>query len=763
MRIKARQERWLFAACVFLACGVALAWPWLSGRVTIPWDAKAHFYPQFAHLARAIAAHDGVGWTPNVFAGSPQIADPQSLIFAPFYHLAALFFPSPSFALADGVLFAMLAAGGFGLFLYFQDRGWGAAGALVAALSFAFGGAAAWRLQHVGQVMSLAWFPLALFALSRALDRGSLAWGALAGALAGCMAAGRDQVAWLQTLMLTGFAVWRLFGGDVAANARRFVRPLAGGMVAGIAVAGLPVLFTLALAAHSNRPELALGEVVKGSLHPASLLTLFSANLFGVDGPLALFWGPPSPAWGETNLFLARNMGTLYLGALPVAAIFAARWRGADRDILYWAIAAIALAAYALGRYTPAFEILFRLPGADLWRRPADAAFPLCAILSLLGGYGVHRIVDEGRARIGRALLVVLLALGAGVWVAVDKGRLGAAAPVLTLASGLFLVALAALGWARRSAAARPRRAIAALGLLLAVDLAISNGPNESTALPPADFDMLRPRTDNTTIALLKERLAASAAPDRRDRVELAALGFAWPNAGMVHGFDHDLGYNPIRLDLFSAFANAQDHVALPEQRTFSKAFPSYRSIAADLMGLRYIATGVPAERIDPRLRPGDLNFVARTADAYVYENPRAFPRVFVAAQAQRADFAALLRAGDWPDVDYRRTVLVEGAGDAAERRPATARLARYSNVEIVVDLDAPDGGFLVLSDIYHPWWFASVDGVETRIERANVAFRAVRLKPGAKQVRFRFDALSGLFGQMRTEGVLFRGAKAKL
>ena len=46
--------------------------------------------------------------------------------------------------------------GGLGIILYFRDRGWHAAGALVAALAFAFGGAASARLQHTGQVISLA-------------------------------------------------------------------------------------------------------------------------------------------------------------------------------------------------------------------------------------------------------------------------------------------------------------------------------------------------------------------------------------------------------------------------------------------------------------------------------------------------------------------------------------------------------------------------------------------------------------------------------
>ena len=753
-----RRASWAWGAGLFVLAAFALAWPWISGAVTIPWDAKAHFYPQFVHLARALASGQGAFWTPNIFAGWPLIADPQSLIFAPFYLAAAALGPAPSFALADMALFAMLALGGAGFFLYFRDRGWGAVGALTAALAFAFGGSAAWRIQHVGQVMSLAWFPLALFALARALDRGSLWWGAGAGLLAACMVAGRDQVAWLQTLLLIGFVGWRLFAAPgLAAHARGFVKPLGGGLIAGGLAAAAPVLFTLALAAHSNRPELIFSEVVKGSLHPASLLTLLSANLFGVDGPLALFWGPPSPAWGETNLFLARNMGALYLGALPLASILAARWRGADRDILYWAFAAIVLLAYALGRYTPAFAWLFHLPGADLWRRPADATFPLCALLALLGGYGVHRIVDEGASRIWRAALALVCAFGAAVWVALDKNRLAQALPPLALAAALYAAALLALLWLRDHGAERPRRALLALALLLGADLALSNKPNESTALAPSDYDMLRPDTANTTIAVLKERLAAGAAPDRRDRVELAGLGFAWPNAGMVHGFDHDLGYNPLRLDLFAAFTNAQDHVALPEQRTFSKAFPSYRSIAADLIGLRYIATGVPVERIDPALKPGDLNFIARTADAYIYENPRAFPRVFVAVNAHAVDFAALLQDGAWPDVDYRQTVLLEGETDHAPRRPAAARLVQYSNTLVRVGLDAPDGGWLVLGDMFHPWWSCAVDGVDAPILRANGIFRAVRLGPGAKEALFRFAPGAGLVAELGREGLFFR------
>ena len=60
------------------------------------------------------------------------------------------------------------------LMLLFRDRGWHPVGAVAAALAFAFGASAAWRIQHVGQMLSLSYWPIALWLLLRALERGSL-------------------------------------------------------------------------------------------------------------------------------------------------------------------------------------------------------------------------------------------------------------------------------------------------------------------------------------------------------------------------------------------------------------------------------------------------------------------------------------------------------------------------------------------------------------------------------------------------------------
>ena len=320
-----------------------------------------------------------------------------------------------------------------------------------------------------------------------------------------------------------------------------------------------------------------------------------------------------------------------------------------------------------------------------------------------------------------------------------------------------FTAAAAALIWAMPRLATNPLLAVVVLAGVTTVDLAYNNGPSSSTAQPPAMYDVLEPGTRNATIAILKSKVVADAT--RRDRIELAGLGFHWPNASLTHSLENTLGYNPLRLALYSAATGAEDHVGLPDQRKFSPLFPSYRSQLANLLGLRFIATGAPIETMDPRLKAGDLPLLARTTDGYIYENEQAFPRVLFATEARATDFDRMLADGVWPDVDLRTTVLLERApplqrssatGAVAPRRPGSVRIVSYRNTEVALEADSPDGGFVVLNDLWHPWWFAEIDGKPAPILRANVLFRAVAVPPGRHTVRFVFRPVAGAWAQMR-------------
>ncbi len=759
VEFKVRKAQYGFVVALLLAATLILDWPWLSGRFVVPWDAKAHFWPQLIFLTHAFGSGESPYWTPNVFAGFPQIADPQSLVFSPPFLLLALLDPAPSFREADLVVFAMLLAAGTGMVLIFRDRGWHPLGALTAALAFEFGGSASWRIQHTGQVVSLCWFVLALWLISRALDRHSIRWGLASGVAAGFMIIGRDQTAFLSMLVLAGYVCYRVFAGaGVLPRLRSYFPALASALASGIAISALPIALSIAFATQSNRPHISFETAAAGSLHPANFLTALVSDLYNTAG--TNYWGPTnSPIWGpqEKDFILARNMGDVYFGALPFLALICfgfARGAAFARDVRYFTIAGVMLFLYALGSYSPFFKLAFYFPGTDIFRRPADATFPLGALVALLAGYSLHRFIvgtvpAQRRQRVMEAIVIAAL-FSACVLVAWWLGHFVEALVPLGVSLIFIVLAAVAIGLVKWLTPQRPALAMLLLFIAIAFDLGTSNKPNASTALPPDVYDMLRPDTNNETVRLLKRRLAENLDPNRRDRVELAALGFAWPNASLVHGFDHDLGYNPLRLKIYADASGAGDQVAIPEQRKFTPLMPSYRSVFADLLGLRYIATGVPVEQIDPRLQPGDLVAIARTPDGFVYENKRALPRVLFADRAIIADFKHMLASGEWPAEDFSHTVLIEGPVEQSSRKPGTARLVVYRNTEVVIEANSPDGGWIVLNDVWHPWWQVEVDGARAELLRANVVFRAVAVPPGLHRVNFSFQPLRGLWDQIK-------------
>lgn len=736
---------------------LALGWPWLSGSVTIPWDAKATFQPQIQFLAHSLADGQSPFWLPYAFSGHPQVADPQAMIFSPPFLLLSLLTPAPSLWAVDMTVLAMVLAGSAALMLWFRDQDWHWAGALVAALAFGYGASMAWRIQHIGQVLSLAYLPMAMVCLDRALARRSITYGTVAGAVAACIVLGRDQVALLVIYFLVGFTLWRLLSTVRPADAvRASLLPLSTGAAVAAALIAVPVLLTALLAEDSNRPSIDFLGAGRGSLHPALLLTMIAPEIFGASGRMEDYWGPPSFAWPDSGIFLAQNMGQLYIGAIPIVLLILATMRGRlwAKEIRFFTIAAGLFLIYALGWYTPVFRLFYEiLPGVSLYRRPADATFMIGALAAILAGYSAHRLFKEPLAELNRRHVMIVLgiiatafeiALLLGWWL----GRLPNLMVPLGTAAISFTAGAGVLAIARRRIPLQPALAATAIVVFMVADLATNNGPNGSSALPPATYDVLQPTTTNETIAILKRKTVRS--DTRRDRIELAGLGFHWPNASLTHGLENTLGYNPIRLGLYSAATGAEDTVSLPDQRKFSPLFPSYRSTLANLLGLRFIATGAPIETIDRTLKPGDLPLVARTADGYVYENSAAMDRVLFATQAKSVDFDRMLRDGVWPDADLRSTVLLEQTSTAAvPRQQGSARVLSYRNTDVVIVADSPAGGWVVLNDLWHPWWFADIDGKTAEILRANVLFRAVDVPPGRHIVRFTFRPIAGAWRQL--------------
>ena len=742
----------------------ALSLPWLLGWVTIPYDATAHFYPQLQFLARALHSGDSPFWAPNIFAGSPQIADPQSLIFSPAF-LLAYFNPAPSLRAFDTYVFVVILAGCVSVLMLFRDRGWHPAAAVLAALAFGFGASANARIQHVGQIQGLVFFVIALWLVARALDRRSLVYGALAGIAAGLMVVGPGQVQLLGCYFLAGYVISHLLlAEDRRGTFRHSVAPLAVAGIVTIALAALPLLFTFLFGNAASRAAIPFAHVEHGSLHPASLLTAFFADLFGANDLTVPYWGPGSGGWVAHSGLLAQNMGQIYIGILPMLALLAfgfvkqRLWR---EEIRFFTIALGFSVIYALGAYTPIFRILYEImPGVPQFRRPSDATFFIGAFMAVVGGYCLHVFLTEEEAPSYRRYLWLGGGMAAivclGFAAAAAQGKIVVAVKPILLACAFSAAGCAVLMGVGRMRYSSPAASILLVASLMVADLGINNRTNESTGLAAEKYAAILPNSNNQTVAFLRSKMVPTPT-DRRDRAALLGIGFDWPNAGMTHGFDHVFGYNPLRLRQIDEALGAGDTIAVPDQVRFTPLMPSYRSIMADMLGLRYIVSPMPIEKIDKALKPGDLKPIGKTPEGFLYENPGALPRVLFVSDSRLVDFAALTKTGRWPgSFDPRGTVLLEtrplradAPAAAARSGPSSARLLRYRNTQIDVEVDAEKAGFLVLNDVWHPWWYAQVDGKDAPILRANVLFRAVPVTAGRHHVRFTFRPLAGAMTEL--------------
>ncbi len=74
-------------------------------------------------------------------------------------------------------------------------------------------------------------------------------------------------------------------------------------------------------------------------------------------------------------------------------------------------------------------------------------------------------------------------------------------------------------------------------------------------------------------------------------------------------------------------------------------------------------------------------------------------------------------------------------------RAPSAATYSRPAPDRMVLEADAgPAPAMLFVSEAYHPWWRARIDGATAEVLRAQIAFMAVRIPPGSHRVELELE-----------------------
>jgi hypothetical protein len=159
-----------------------------------------------------------------------------------------------------------------------------------------------------------------------------------------------------------------------------------------------------------------------------------------------------------------------------------------------------------------------------------------------------------------------------------------------------------------------------------------------------------------------------------------------------------------------------------------------------NLLNVKYIIT---YEEINDKR----LELAYTDEQVNVYRNNESLPRAFflsnykVISNGQEAlDF---LRSKDFNPMDVvvlnEEPASFENRADS-QHNNASVEIKDYSPNKVILNINTPSSGILVLSDTFYPGWKAYVDREETEIMKANTVMRAVIIPKGKHLVKFVYD-----------------------
>jgi hypothetical protein len=647
-----------------------------------------------AELARQSGNFTSANWDPHLGLGMPVHGNPQMALFYPPNWLCFAFGAARtvSWLLVGHMFFA-----GLGTWVLARSAGLTALSSLLAG-SIAI--AAPYCVAHLaeGHVAQIAAVPWVLFSFERFLASDGRHWKAVSVCLMMSFLAGHVQEPYYLSLLLSGAVVLS------SLTRMRKDEPGAFSLLAHWAVAGVVALAVVSvdiIPVYLN--SLGTGRAVRLPLEEAGFGLQFE-NLRQLANPFAL--GRPGETGDAINSFYWTRL--FYFGVVPLllailGALVSFR-RPFSRRITLITLAGL---VFALGTLTPLYEFCYRfVPMIGSFRIPARILFIVSYGVAILAAVGLESlIVKTPQEKSGES---------SGIEAAVNSrpeiSRVG------------WLVGVVAL--------------IASVGEI---------GWHATSVVEVAKPEALR--SDSEVSRFLKQNAG-------HHRVQTTYVLYSDLEA-LRDDVQRVRGYEPVvqirlawLLDALSAGPDSKlDFAGFRETR-----IRALNGNVADLVGLRYLITSrrqdvpddwrlVKTGKVTPWIYlPGSQ---PKPVHFGIYENLDVMPRAFVVGDVVEISSVAPQAAIEGLEqLDVRSAVMLDRdvlpEGERAKFQPAEIVEALPDRVTIRVNNSAP--GYLVLTDLFHPGWSATVDGEKVKVLPANLSFRGVPLPAGDHEVVFRYE-----------------------
>ncbi|MBS4016181.1 MAG: YfhO family protein [Candidatus Latescibacteria bacterium] len=728
-------------------------------------------YPAREVITRQISHFKEIPmWYNFIFNGLPTVTGPYGDM-ASIYPFIRLVIPTHIFWTYLFVFGVMIA--GIGMYLFLKSIDISNSVSLLGAVAYMFAGnlLSTTYAGHEGRLLAAAFFPLAFFFWNKGIITHKLYWFICAGAIVGIsFTHGHFQLTYYGLWVALAYLVVHLILNRKENRLRNSLKL--------VFYAGISVIVALAILAVNYLPFLAnLAYGARGEVRGyefAASWALPAKELFDLIVPQ--FSGILDNYWGENMFKLHSEYFGIIILVFAVVALFI---KFKERRTAFFLGTSIVAALIALGNHTPFFKLVYYvLPGIKRFRGPSMAFYLVAFSVIVIGTIGLQYLFDYNQKKkvydqqakrklrnsiyfivIFFALFVIgfLLSRNSIQSSISNQSKLQAFTNnISSFWSGVIIAAIfigVCLFLIQRISNAKIK--IMSVFVILTILIVIDQWRVNKLFLRTVEHPNVYYSADEVVNYLKNDTTLYRVHP----------LYYERSNDGILDLYDiHNVGgYCPNPLQSYQDFLGAEKTVM------FSAPNLAYLNFLS-LLNIKYIIT-VPLpddiSRYDMRTQAiiTDLkNFVNRPEfelafngrKNVIYKNNYALPRSFITPDYKviqdKNQIFDMLKDSNFNPAQY--VILSESLSigqTTSEDFEWHSNITKYMPNRVILETEQNQGGFLVLSENYHPDWFCKVDGQLTKVYPAYHTLRAVYLTQGKHTVEFYYYSKYYVLGRLIT------------
>jgi len=716
---------------------IGVYFPWLDYKWGFPTgvpvknpimaDVPSFIWPMLTVGIKMIKEGQIPLWNPYILNGNPLLANFQSAPFSPtnvFY-----FFMNTVNAWSLQIIVQHLFAA---LFTYLLLRYWKVSklGSVLGGVIYAFSGFNLIWSQWNGHTLSAAFIPLILYFEDKFLIEKN--W--KSGIIISLVIAFQIYSGYPQVTLYTALAMAILFLVRTIPNVKKNIKSV----LTSVVMLSVFSLLGIGLSAPQWMPG---AELLKSSqrvveYHPfewaflpwSKVITFVASDYYG-NHATKNYWGPQD---------YTSNTGFVGVIGFILALLSLGLFKKKNEVVICLTILAVSL---LLAFPTPISIFLWKTGTLGLNAASAHRSLVLWNLsVALLAAFGYDSLGrgTKLKSKIISILIIFVMILGFGVYAYTDRARTVYGASILPIAirnlvipSGvLFLTSLVIL--------IRPKLKFIFIGLSV-IELFYFGWK----FTPFFDKNLIFPKTPVLDFLMSQEK------PFRVTGNKVIPM-----NMRMAYGLESPEGYDAVYPAWIAKILAALNDASSTAKFTRRYGFVDREdSRLLDLFNTKYFL----AIKLDDRGSPDKegKNLLP------VFNNPK-FKKVFedktVVVLENKNVLARAFMVYDWDvildgnqqidkllDEKYplsKKIILNEDvAGISRSPNPPPGKVSYevYKENSSILNINTPESGILFVSDTFYPGWKAYLDGKETKIYRADFAFRAVVIPQGTHKVEFKY------------------------